>query len=155
MEILKSIRLSRTVDLDNLFLFGQKNFKYFWRKEQLAKYLVDPNSKYFFAYLDEEIIGYVLFNFSPITKEAHLYQICVKEKYRQNGLAKLLIQKALSDLNVLSIFLEVAVNNHKAISFYGKLGFEELNKVKSFYSDGMDAFAMRCHLSKLAKLLIN
>ena len=65
---------------------------------------------------------------------------------RRKNLAKKMLDVSIDSferLNVERIFLEVAVDNDPAIHFYKKLGFEVLNTIKSFYSDGTSAYAMQ------------
>jgi ribosomal-protein-alanine N-acetyltransferase len=47
---------------------------------------------------------------------------------------------------VQKIFLEVSVQNFKAISLYKKLGFFVIDLRKQYYNDGMDAYTMQLTL---------
>lgn len=134
--------------------FTEQNFKYNWSLEQLQSHLDDKDSFNYFCYSGEQLVGYVLFSLNPYTNQAHLYQVCVDPLFRNNQLATKLITKTLILMErcVQSIYLEVEVDNIAAISFYKKLGFDQLNKINSFYSDGSDAYAMHLNSSKLAKL---
>jgi ribosomal-protein-alanine N-acetyltransferase len=134
--------------------FAEKNFKFFWNFNQLQNHINDKDSYDYFCYFKGKLVAYILFNLNPFTNQAHLYQVCVDHSFRKNQLATELIIKALDAMghNVHSVYLEVEVDNLAAISFYNKLGFNQLNKINSFYSDGSDAYAMHLNSSELAKL---
>lgn len=144
-------------DIDSLNYFIKSHFKFCWSKQQLVNHLSDPHSVNYFCYLSGKTVGYILFNLNPLTRQAHLYQVCVGPSNRGLSLASQLMQKSLLEMKgrVDSVFLEVETSNKVAIEFYVKLGFIKLNKINSFYSDGSDAFAMHLSSSKLARLHLN
>ena len=67
------------------------------------------------------------------------------DEYKKQGYASKLMDYMLNDLkdnNVLSITLEVNVNNEKAINLYKKMGFNVINKRLNYYPNGEDGFLM-------------
>ena len=75
----------------------------------------------------------------------HIVTIDALETYRRNGLGTLLMQSAeerFQQNGCHAVFLEVAVNNEKAIKFYKKLKYFVLKTLPRYYQDGTDAFLM-------------
>lgn len=80
---------------------------------------------------------------------AYLLKILVLNKNRGQGLAHQLMKKnleTLTSLDFLSAALEVEVNNMPAIRLYKKFGWQELRRVRGFYSNGSDALSMELKL---------
>ena len=101
--------------------------------EQLKRELQDPNSEFYFAFLDSTPVGYLKINFnSAQTVEGYpnsteIERIYVSKEVQGKNIGSLLIEKAKAiarnkkhDL----VWLGVWVNNFVAIEFYKKLGFE-------------------------------
>lgn len=53
------------------------------------------------------------------------------------------LQSALKIRGYRSVYLEVEESNARAQSYYKKLGFQILRRVKSYYSDGEGAVMMQ------------
>ena len=123
-----------TASKDNFFFSlkpkERKNFFYTsWdKKEPLI------NEASFALFHKEKLIG--LSRLLPKYEETdgYLAPIGIIPDYRRKGLSekllKLSIQK-LKMLNYKTMSFYVSSNNHSAISFYGKLGFEAQNKIAS------------------------
>ena len=71
--------------------------------------------------------------FGLLAGECELLTIATAPNYRRKGLAKALINHALTDLNPESIFLEVRESNTQAIELYESLGFNEIGCRKNYY----------------------
>lgn len=52
------------------------------------------------------------------------------------------LEERLRRLRAQWLRLEVAVDNHPALAFYGKLGFEPVGRLRGYYSGNLDAFLM-------------
>lgn len=92
----------------------------------------------------EEVLGFALFELEQ-GAWGHLLKIAIKESYRLKGLGYLLIENSLKSLKkarVKSITLEVREKNLGAIKLYQKLGFQQLSRIKGFYSDNSAALKM-------------
>lgn len=100
------------------------------------------SSNYFFnlIFIKDELIGFSLFHEAlSYDSELHLLKIVLKDHYRGKGLA----QKLLSfSKKVRKVFLEVASNNQRAISFYEKYGFKRVSFLKNFYGKDSHAYSM-------------
>lgn len=94
-------------------------------------------------------VGFLVLGLNPWSQEAHLLKVGVLKSFEGSGAAGDLMREAMDWLRhnaYETIFLEVDVGNARAISFYRRLGFEELCVKKGFYSDGADALAMLLQL---------
>ncbi len=118
-------------------------FDDFWTYDILKDELSNPNSEYFVAKLDNNIVG-----FAGIWKsvdDVHITDIVVKKITRRSGIGSSLLQKliqtAISE-NFKSITLEVNENNLPAINLYSKYGFKKVGFRKKYYRNKDNAFIM-------------
>jgi len=98
---------------------------------------------------DKELAGLSLTGLSSVESLGHLYKIMILERLRGSTAAQRLfdeLSRSLKAEKMEKIFLEVSVLNSQAIAFYEKQGFEQLNRVRNFYSNSEDAFAMHKYL---------
>lgn len=103
---------------------------------------------------DGEIVGYIMcrvelglsnIGFKGLLKKGHIVSIAVLPQYRQKGIGKALVSKAMEGMllyGAKQCFLEVRVANTEAISLYKKLGFEVTRTIHGYYADGEDAYLM-------------
>lgn len=94
----------------------------------------------------ENVVGYIAL--SQVLDEAELIKIVVKRDYRGKGVAKRLIQKVIEILkkkDIVTIYLEVRIDNSIARSLYEKVGFVECGKRAKYYN-GVDAILYRFDL---------
>jgi ribosomal protein S18 acetylase RimI-like enzyme len=125
--------------------FGQQN-----TEEDMEKYLIEnfsaaalineiqnPNSEFYFAINENDIIGYLKLNFGQSQTElkdataAEIERIYVLNEYHGKSIGKLLYEKALEiakDRGVNYIWLGVWEENPRAIRFYEKCGFIQFDK---------------------------
>ena len=100
---------------------------------------------------DNLMIGFIIF--SPISPEAHILSISVRNEMQSKGIGTLLLKSMLDQCKVMNykkIFLEVRVSNEKAINFYEKFGFKK-DAIRENYYTGKkkeDALLMSKTLSK-------
>jgi ribosomal-protein-alanine acetyltransferase len=139
-----------TEDLKSQIIkMDKEHFPYPWTSSQWED-LFDKDKNYMTLSTNNDLLtGFSLFEINPFEEMAHLYKICVDPAHRKQRIAKKMLNKSDEDFNQLklkSIFLEVAVNNDDAISLYTGFGFNKLNIIKKFYSDGSDAVAMQKRL---------
>ena len=95
---------------------------------------------------DNELMAFALYSLHN-TPQAHLLKIavCHSKKGQGYGLELLtLSQKYLvENKEIEDIYLEVSIENIRAIKFYKEFGFHEIHCKKQFYSDGCDALIMQ------------
>ena len=88
---------------------------------------------------DNLMIGFIIF--SPISPEAHILSISVRNEMQSNGIGTLLLKSMLDQCKVMNykkIFLEVRVSNEKAINFYEKFGFSKDAIRNNYYTDNSE-----------------
>jgi len=88
---------------------------------------------------DNLMIGFIIF--SPISPEAHVLSISVRNEMQSKGIGTLLLKSMLDQCKVMNykkIFLEVRVSNEKAINFYEKFGFSKDAIRNNYYIDNSE-----------------
>ena len=88
---------------------------------------------------DNQMIGFIIF--SPISPEAHILSISVRNEMQSKGIGTLLLKSMLDQCKVMNykkIFLEVRVSNEKAINFYEKFGFSKDAIRNNYYTDNSE-----------------
>jgi len=94
---------------------------------------------------DDRLMGYSLTLFHQNTPMARLYSLAVAPDCRGKGMAGLLMAAAEKDAlahGVVSMRLEVHVNNSGAIALYAKRGYREFALVEDYYEDHAAAVRM-------------
>ncbi len=106
-------------------------------KEKLIGELNDKNSEFYFATLDDVVIGYLKINFGESqtelkdSKALEIERIYVSKEFHGKSVGQLLYDKAIQiakQKSVAYIWLGVWEENLRAISFYKKNGFIEFDK---------------------------
>jgi ribosomal protein S18 acetylase RimI-like enzyme len=141
-------------DLDQLQKIGRQTFRETFAsgntEENLNKYLDegfsvakltlelnDQNSEFYFATLDNNVIGYLKMNFGQSktelqdNKAVEIERIYVLKEYHGKNIGQLLYDKAISiarQKNADFVWLGVWEKNPRAINFYKKNGFVEFDK---------------------------
>lgn len=105
--------------------------------EKLTAELNDPNTEFYFATLDNKVIGYLKLNFGPSQTElqddkaVEIERIYVPKEFHGKKIGQLLYQKArqiAGQKNVGYVWLGVWEENQRAIRFYQKNGFVKFDK---------------------------
>lgn len=101
-------------------------------EHQILSELKNPNSTFFFAVIQDEIVGYLKLNVRDAQTEQigpdaiEIERIYVLQEYQGQRIGVALMEKALSEgrrLNMKYIWLGVWEYNTKAIEFYKRKGF--------------------------------
>ncbi|MEO0075386.1 MAG: GNAT family N-acetyltransferase [candidate division WOR-3 bacterium] len=104
---------------------------------KLTKELSDNNSEFYFATIDNKVIGYLKLNFGQSqtelqdNKAVEIERIYVLKEYHGKGVGQLLYDQAIKiarQKNADYVWLGVWEKNPKAINFYKKNGFVEFDK---------------------------
>ena len=153
MDNIKITKINLT-DIDQLQVIGRQTFfeafsggnteeniqKYLeegFTVDKLTSELTNPNSSFFFAKLDNIIIGYLKINFGQAQTELNdhksleIERIYVLQAFHGKNVGQLLYEKALEiarKANIDYIWLGVWEENPKAIRFYQKNGFVPFDK---------------------------
>lgn len=118
-------------------------FDDFWTYSVFKSELENPNSKYFVAIRNNEIVG-----FAGIWKaidDMHITNIVTKISKRHLGIASMLLEKLIEvskEENVNSLTLEVNENNTYAIKLYEKYNFKKIGLRKNYYAQNENAIIM-------------
>ncbi len=153
METIKTKKIS-IEDLEKLQEIGRQTFKEAFSefnseenlnayledgfsKEKLAAELEDKNSEFYFALLNDKVIGYLKVNTGDSQTDLkdpnalEIERIYVLKAYLGKGIGQVLYDKAIErakQQNAAYVWLGVWEENPRAISFYKKNGFTAFDK---------------------------
>lgn len=105
--------------------------------DKLKNEIENPDSKFFFAVLNDEVIGYLKINSGKAQTELkdndalEIERIYVSREFLGKKVGQLLYDKALQiaqERKVGYVWLGVWEENHRAFAFYKKNGFVEFDK---------------------------
>jgi diamine N-acetyltransferase len=105
--------------------------------EKLTEELNNPNSFFYFAMLDEKVIGYLKINMGGSQTELkdndalEIERIYVLKEFHGKKVGQLLFDKAITiakELQVAYVWLGVWEENKRALQFYTKNGFVEFDQ---------------------------
>lgn len=135
-ESVFKVRKMTLDDLDEVIALESLVFGLCPNMEDYQKSCMCPDNIYMVAEKGSEIIAYctvkLLYEMSDVC------HIAVKEKYRRNHVAQMLLSECISccaKMGVERILLEVREYNTTAIKFYKKMNFKEIGKRKGYYSN--------------------
>lgn len=129
--------------LDEIKDILSSEFDNFWTYSVFKSELQNPNSQYFVAIQDDEIVG-----FAGIWKaidDMHITNIVTRISKRHLGIASMLLEKLINvskEENVNSLTLEVNENNIYAIRLYEKYNFKKIGLRKNYYAQNENAIIM-------------
>lgn len=119
------------------------DFDDFWTYDVLQEELNNPNSEYFVAKLENNILGFA--GIWKAVDDVHITDIVVKKSNRQTGIGSKLLEKLIQTAksqNFNSITLEVNEHNQPAINLYLKYGFKNVGFRKKYYGNKDNAIIM-------------
>lgn len=121
-----------------------------WAPDQVAGELALSTTRAWIATGDRaEATAYATFR--VVGEEAELVRVAVRPSGRRQGLARRLLDRALSRLaqeGVGVVFLDVREDNAPALALYRRLGFDEVGRRARYYRDGADALLLRLRLER-------
>lgn len=96
------------------------------------------NPHYYFTVLElaGQLIGYAVVELTP--PDAVLCEVAVRPEWRRQGWASKMwkdVRQTARQRKVKRIFLELRESNVAALAWYKTLGFMEINRRQSYYSD--------------------
>lgn len=140
-----NIRKAKISDLEAIKEIEDESFINPFTKEDLL-YEVSQNPVSNFLVLEKDglVVGFI--DYWVTFDSATIDQIAVKKSERNQGFAKILLEKSINDLKELgevSFFtLEVRASNEPAINLYKSFGFQKVTIKEKYYDDGEDAIYM-------------
>ena len=97
---------------------------------------------------EQPITGYLLIRLAG--NEAELLRIAVHPDRRLEGVGRLLLQAAITELEhkrVERCFLEVRADNEAAVALYGRFPARHVSRRASYYRDGTEALVLSLDIS--------
>ncbi len=121
--------------LDDVANIERICFAHPWSKQDLKNQLDLDTSHFLVAVEDGRAVGYM--GLQIFSGEGYVTNVAVLPQYRQRGIAKALIDKALQN-DMCFITLEVRESNTPAIRLYEKAGFKNVGTRPNFYTDPIE-----------------
>lgn len=118
---------------ENMNLYLSNSFAF----DKLKKEIENPNSEFYFAVVNNTVIGYLKTNTGNAQTESEdvnaleIERIYVSQEFIGKKVGQLLYDKALEiakQKNATYVWLGVWEENHRALAFYKKNGFIEFDK---------------------------
>jgi ribosomal protein S18 acetylase RimI-like enzyme len=118
---------------ENMAKYLEEEYSY----EKLNAELNDPNSIFYFAKMDQNVIGYLKLNFGASQTELkdknalEIERIYVLKEFHGKKVGQLLFDKAIEiakEYHVTYVWLGVWEENKRALQFYTKNGFIEFDQ---------------------------
>ncbi len=141
---MESIAFRKLEDKDKSIV---KNLLYDIFKKDFGDLFFDEINNPTVLEFENQTIGFL--SFSLFFDESELLLIALKPEFQNKGYGKMLMEfylKTMKDNNIKTCYLEVSVNNLKAINFYKRFGFSQYGFREKYYSNGDDAILMKKEL---------
>lgn len=141
-----NIKISKMTisDLNEIEDILFSDFDDFWNINIFKSELLNPNSKYIVAKIDNKIVGYA--GIWKAVDDVHITNIVTAKNLRRQNIGSILlsnlIEMAKAENGITSITLEVNCNNLPAKKLYEKSGFEIVGLRKKYYNNIDDAIIM-------------
>ena len=140
-----NIRKAKISDLEAIKEIEDESFiNPFTKEDLLYEISQNPVSNFLVLEKDGLVVGFI--DYWVTFDSATIDQIAVKKSERNQGFAKILLEKSINDLKELgelSFFtLEVRASNEPAINLYKSFGFQKVTIKEKYYDDGEDAIYM-------------
>jgi len=127
-------------DFEEIYSLGTKLHSDFRSTVNLSELY---NKSYFYTLVyeqDSKVVGFLMY--TDLQQTIDIIDIIVEETYRNKKIASCLIDYMISRAKADTVFyLEVAVDNQKAINLYDKFGFDIIHTRKNYYGE-KDAYVM-------------
>ena len=140
-----NIRKAKISDLEAIKEIEDESFiNPFTKEDLLYEISQNPISNFLVLEKDGLVVGFL--DYWVTFDSATIDQIAVKKSERNQGFAKILLEKSINDLKELgevSFFtLEVRASNEPAINLYKSFDFQKVTIKEKYYDDGEDAIYM-------------
>ena len=134
------------VDLDEVLVIENAQFDDPWSLKTLREELEDPSRRYTKATSDRAVVGYLGCMLLETESEAHVNTLATAPGEEGHGVATALLVeglRAIVDLGVRDVTLEVASRNLRARRLYARFGFAPVGMRRGYYPrSGDDAIVM-------------
>ena len=109
----------------------RQNFSEPWPEIAVRSELTNKLALWLVAVEDGVVAGYV--GSQTVLQEADMMNIAVADTHRRQGIARLLVEELIRQLDAYQLTLEVRASNAPAIALYEKLGFTQVGLRKNYY----------------------
>ena len=109
----------------------RQNFSDPWPDIAVRGELTNKLALWLVALEDGEVVGYV--GSQTVLQEADMMNIAVADSHRRRGIAKMLVEELIRQLDAYQLTLEVRASNAPAIALYEALGFLQVGLRKNYY----------------------
>jgi ribosomal-protein-alanine N-acetyltransferase len=143
------IRKAKDNDVEKMYRLEQKCFEIEAFSTHQLQYLINTKTAVsFVAEYRGDFAGFVigLTNRNRFGRYGRIYTLDVDDQFRRMGIASTLLDaltERLRQAGCSKCFLEVKLDNDKAIPLYEKMGFERSRIVPNYYSSGVHALKMK------------
>jgi ribosomal-protein-alanine N-acetyltransferase len=143
-----TIRSMIKTDIDAVLAIEQASFSTPWCREHFEQEMTAPHSFPSVAEYNGKVVGYVCL--MSLFEEAQILDIAVAPKLRGNGIARLLMDHAVTvarEKEAEQLLLEVRASNSAAIALYERCGFVRTGLRSNYYEGKDDAVLMEKNLT--------
>lgn len=135
------IRKAGIEDLDHILRIEEDSFEEPWSRASIEAEFYKDFAEVYVYECAGVVAGYIIL--WDTGGEREILTLAVERDYRNMGIGRALVEKALSGgENCSRWFLEAACNNQAALRLYGKTGFSVVGVIKNYYGEGKNAYRM-------------
>ena len=153
------IRPAGQSDIDGLLVVERECFNihyyayYMLGRRDFEQYLENSACTFFVAFLDTELVGYVLGPVEPWRSPAaaHIDSIAVLPEAQHKTIGTHLLRSFMQQAQrqrCKLITLEVAIANESGMVFFAKHGFQPLRRLRNYYGKGLHAQFMAAPIER-------
>lgn len=139
------IERAKPRDFEAIFKLEEMSYKDPWPREVfIVDFLFNSSAQYYVAKSSGKIVGFL--GIWQEEDRLHIINVTVHPEEREKGIGKTLIKYAIElarERKKKEVYLEARVSNTIAISLYKSMGFEETERINSYYQDGEDGIRLR------------
>jgi [ribosomal protein S18]-alanine N-acetyltransferase len=119
---------------------ARHSFDVVWSAEEFSFFLSHDSRFAYGFWIGDQLVAYLIGLI--VQGELDIASVATLPEFRRQGLAADLLCRSFALDEVRRVFLEVAVDNHTALSLYQKLGFQIQGIRKRYYAGKTDAVVM-------------
>lgn len=131
-------------NIETICKIDKTSSSYNWTKDMFLSELENKNSNFEILFIDNKIIGYIIYHI--VFDEAEILNIVIDKNFKGQKLGKYLFEETINKIskqNIKTIFLEVGEKNIPAINLYLKFDFKQYNKRTNYYKNKETALLMK------------
>ena len=109
----------------------KQSFSEPWSENSVRGELTNSLALWLVALDGDTVVGYV--GSQTVLGEADMMNIAVADSHRRRGIARMLVQALVANLDARMLTLEVRASNAPAIALYESEGFTQIGLRKNYY----------------------